>query len=157
MGQAMPRASGARAPAKILVADDADLNRELFRRLLCRRGYSVIETRDGCETLEEIERSAPDLVLLDLRMPGKSGVEVLRLVRGVYDKTQLPIIIVTGDTDTEMAADCLAAGANDYVTKPIVWSALRALLETHLKLHQAYAEVASPCDAEAIAEETRAD
>lgn len=140
MGHAEPRAPSAE-PATILVADDSDLNRALFRRLLIRAGHSVIETRDGCETLAEIERCAPDLMLLDLHMPGIAGIEVLRQVRRDHDPAPLPVIIVTADTDVEMAVRCLAAGANDYVTKPVVWSVLRARLETYLSLQRAHAEL----------------
>jgi CheY-like chemotaxis protein len=141
MGHAMSCAESARVPATILVAEDAEMNRALYRRLLDRCGYNVIETRDGAETLEAVAREAPDLVLLDLRMPMIDGIEVLRQIRRDYDQVQLPVIVVTGDTDVETAADCLSKGANDYVTKPIVWSVLRSRLETHLRVRSARQEL----------------
>jgi CheY-like chemotaxis protein len=150
-------AADVRTPT-ILVADDSDLNRTLFRRLLGRAGYNVIETKDGCETLEEIERRWPDLVLLDLRMPEIDGVEVLREVRRSFDQASLPVIIVTADHDIAVARDCLDAGANDYITKPIVWSLLRARLETHLILHaRAIAQQALRAKADEKADEVHAD
>lgn len=142
MGHAMPCAESAHAPATILVADDAEMNRELYRRLLGRSGYNVLEARDGAEALEAIERTPPALVLLDLRMPEIDGVEVLRHLRRSHDQIALPIIIVTGAGETELAARCLEDGANDYVTKPIVWSVLRARVEAHLLVRAARAELA---------------
>lgn len=140
MAQAMPCATHETTPATIMVADDAELNRELYRRLLQRSGYDVVETKDGCETLAAIERNVPDLVLLDLTMPGLSGVEVLRQLRRDYDQVALPVIVVTGHTGVQTIRTCLDAGANDYIMKPIVWSILKARLETHLRVHQAQAK-----------------
>jgi DNA-binding response OmpR family regulator len=155
MAQAMPCALSASAPPTIMVADDAELNRQLYRRLLQRSGYNVIDAKDGCETLSQIERSTPDLLLLDLTMPGVSGVEVLRQLRGDYDQIALPIIVVTGHTDVQMIRTCLDAGANDYVLKPIVWSILKARLETHLRVHQARMELVLHQRAPNFAEEMR--
>jgi CheY-like chemotaxis protein len=141
MAQAMSCALSPTASATIMVADDAELNRQLYRRLLLRTGYSVIEAKDGCETLAQIEQRAPDLLLLDLTMPGISGVEVLRQLRRDYDQIALPVIVVTGHADVETIRTCLDAGANDYVLKPIVWSILKARLQTHLRVHQARLEL----------------
>jgi CheY-like chemotaxis protein len=157
MAQAMCCALSATARATIMVADDVELNRGLYRRMLQRSGYDVIEAKDGCETLAEIERRAPDVLLLDLTMPGVSGMEVLRQLRRDYDQIALPIIVVTGDSEVQTIRRCLDAGANDYVIKPIVWSILKARLETHLRVHQARSELVLYQRAPELAEEVCAE
>jgi CheY-like chemotaxis protein len=117
---------------RILVADDCEPNRALLRRLLTRCGYEVVEVCDGCETLKAVEQELPDLLLLDLRMPELDGDEALRHLRRRYDQTQLPIIIVTAEHDANIAADCVEAGANDYITKPFIAALLRARIKTFL-------------------------
>jgi len=124
--------AAASAPQHILVADDSEDNRILLRRLLTRCGYEVTEVKDGVETLKAVERDAPDLILLDLRMPELDGEEALRQLRRTYDSNVLPIIIVTAEQDSNVAVDCLEAGANDYVTKPFAWPVLRARISTYL-------------------------
>jgi CheY-like chemotaxis protein len=120
------------APPHILVADDSEDNRTLLCRLLTRCGYAVTEVKDGVETLKAVERGAPDLILLDLRMPELDGEEALRVLRRSYNSQVLPIIIVTAENDSNVAVDCLEAGANDYVTKPFAWPVLRARIKTYL-------------------------
>jgi len=125
-------ASALSARQHILVADDSEDNRTLLCRLLTRCGYAVTEVKDGVETLKAVERDAPDLILLDLRMPELDGEEALRELRRTYDSHVLPIIIVTAEQDSNVAVDCLEAGANDYVTKPFEWPVLRARINTYL-------------------------
>jgi CheY-like chemotaxis protein len=117
---------------RILVVDDVEPNRELLRRWLARSGYDVEEAKDGYEALHAVEQDIPDLMLLDLHMPNLDGHETLKRVRHAYDQDRLPIIIVTAENDERIAAHCLEAGANDFITKPIMWSLLRARVTTFL-------------------------
>jgi DNA-binding response OmpR family regulator len=120
---------------RILVCDDNEMGRRLLRRMLTRRGYLVEEAIDGEEAIEAVERCAPDLLLLDLRLPDLDGSEVLRQLRCDRDAHALPIIMVSAEHDGEVVAGCLALGACDYVTKPVHAGILCARIATHLGLH----------------------
>lgn len=98
----------------LLVDDDAQILRAL-RILLEARGYEVLLASDGRAALDAAARSHPDLVVLDLGMPGLTGVEVIQALRGW---TQIPIIVVSGRSDSWDKVEALDAGADDYVTKP---------------------------------------
>jgi two-component system KDP operon response regulator KdpE len=104
-----------REPAKILVVDDDPQVRRAMRAILSGHGCSVIEARDGEEALEEMNADRPDLVLLDINMPGIDGLETCKRIRELSD---VPIIMVTvrGDEKDKVAA--LDAGADDYLVKP---------------------------------------
>jgi DNA-binding response OmpR family regulator len=142
MARAMtaPQTAGI-APPRILVVDDAEINRVILARLLSKRGFIVTEADSGAAAIEEVENDLPDLVLLDIRMADISGVEVLRHLRRTHDACVLPIIMVTGEDDLEVATACLSAGAGDYITKPVHWPILHARIVTHLGLHRAHAEL----------------
>jgi CheY-like chemotaxis protein len=131
-GRDMIELASSSAPRRILVVDDVESNRELLRRWLARSGYDVEEASDGYEALLAVEQDVPDLMLLDLHMPNLDGHETLRRVRNAYNRDLLPIIVVTADQDERVAANCLEAGANDFITKPIMWPLLRARVTTFL-------------------------
>ncbi len=102
----------------ILIVDDNEMNLKLLEAMLRTRGYALRKARSGDEALTAIAASHPDLVLLDIQMPGLSGIEVVRLLRTVPDTALLPVIAVTamamkGDRET-----ILAAGFSDYLAKP---------------------------------------
>src|ERR1700722_9337557 len=104
-----------REAAKILVVDDEPQVRRALRAILTGNGCSVIEVRDGEEALEEMKVDRPDLVLLDINMPGIDGFETCRRIREASD---VPIIMVTvrgSEKDKVLALD---AGADDYLVKP---------------------------------------
>ncbi len=111
----MTRTSTKKAAAKILVVDDDPQVRRAFRAILASQGCSVIEARDGNEAIEEIKADTPDLVLLDINMPGIDGFETCQQIRTFSD---VPIIMVTvrGDENDKVVA--LDAGADDYIVKP---------------------------------------
>ena len=120
---------------RILLCDDNEMGRGLIRRLLSRRGYLVEEAVDGQTAIEAVEHWAPDLVLLDLRLPDIDGSEVLRQLRCDHDTGALPIIMISAEHDGEVVAGCLALGACDFVTKPVEASVLYARIATHLDVH----------------------
>ncbi len=119
---------------RLLVVDDNDLNREMLSRRLQRRGFEVMMASDGFEALEQIENESFDLILLDIMMPGMSGLEVLEQVRKRHSTAELPVIMATAKTQSEDIVAALNLGANDYVTKPIDFAVLLARVDTHLKL-----------------------
>src|SRR4249919_3825294 len=104
----------------VLVIDDQLANVRLVGALLSQSGYEVLSVLDGDEGLALAASESLDLVLLDMRMPGKDGFEVLRLLREAPATADLPIIFLTADDDRENLVRAFAAGANDYVTKPFV-------------------------------------
>ena len=110
--------------AKILVSDD-DLNvRLLTRQCLEAEGMIVVEACNGPETLDVFVRERPDLVFLDVEMPGMSGLEVCKRIRMMPQGESIPIMIVTGSNDRKSIDLGFEAGATQYKTKPVNWSLL---------------------------------
>ena len=108
---------------KILLADDDPQILRALRITLSARGYDVVTAGDGKEALNSIIAVHPDLAILDLGMPGLTGIEVIEGVRGW---SAMPILVVSGRSDAADKVDALDAGADDYVTKPFVIDELLA-------------------------------
>jgi phosphoserine phosphatase RsbU/P len=125
-----------RANAEILIIDDDPLTRELLRKTICATGMTCAEVANGREAWERIHARPPALLLLDYDLPEMDGAELLRRLRAERDTTfsQIPAIMLTGHTDERSEVVCLEAGADDFVTKPINLSILRARIETQLRL-----------------------
>ena len=102
--------------------------------LLSRSGYQVLPALSGVEGLELAANNKPDVVLLDMKMPGMDGFEVLRRLREEAATRDLPIIFLTADNDRENLVRAFAAGAIDYITKPFVAEELLARVLTHVDL-----------------------
>ena len=103
----------------ILIVDDNKISGELVRLQLTRLGYHVRFADGGQRALHIINDEKIDVVLLDLRMPGMSGREVLQKIRAQYSLLALPVIMVTADDTEQLVVDCLQSGANDYLVKPL--------------------------------------
>lgn len=101
---------------KILVVDDDQAICDILGEFLGELGFEVKDARGGLEALAQIERDPPDVVLLDIRMPGMDGVETLRRIRQV--KTTMPVLMITGNDDVEVAKDTVRLGAFDCLAKP---------------------------------------
>jgi DNA-binding NtrC family response regulator len=103
-------------PNKILIVDDEPFNLDLLEQELSDLGYAVVRAETGAAALTEIDKIAPDLVLLDYLMPGMNGIEVLQTIR----KTQndLPIVMITAYGTIDLAVEAIKAGADDFITKP---------------------------------------
>jgi DNA-binding NtrC family response regulator len=101
---------------RILVADDEKLIRWSLQKNLSRAGYEVLEAEDGIRALEVIEENGADLVLLDIRMPGKDGIEVLQHV--VERHPEVPVILMTAHSSVEGAVEAMKRGAFNYLVKP---------------------------------------
>jgi CheY-like chemotaxis protein len=125
------------APATILVVDDLPANRDLLSRRLERSGFRVVCAGSGQEALDVLRRSDVDLVLLDIMMPGMTGLDVLRGVRLGRSAASLPVIMVTARTESEDVVEALALGANDYVTKPVDYPVALARIQAHLRTRTA--------------------
>jgi two-component system sensor histidine kinase/response regulator len=105
--------------ARILVVDDEPLNRQLLRACFGGSGHEIVEARDGHEALIAAEEHTPDLVLLDVMMPGMSGYECVAQLRAMFEGALVPIVLVTALHDREARVTGLAAGADEFLTKPI--------------------------------------
>ena len=125
------------SPATILVVDDLPANRDLMVRRLQRSGFQVLAAASGPEALELVRRGSVDLVLLDIMMPGMTGLDVLRTLRATRSTAALPVVMVTAKTDSEDVVEALSLGANDYVTKPVDYPVALARINAHLRTKQA--------------------
>ena len=103
-------------PSTILIVDDEPFNLDLLEQELTDLGYAVERASNGVEALQLVERTSPDLVLLDYQMPGMNGIEVLRVIR--QEDNDLPVVIITAHGSIERAVEAIKAGADDFVTKP---------------------------------------
>ena len=107
-----------------LIVDDDHVMRMLERETLVQFGFDVLEAESGEQALEILAKRQPDLVLLDVDMPGIDGFEVCRRLRQRWDMTGVPVIMVTGLDDPASIDEAYEAGANDFVAKPINWPIL---------------------------------
>ncbi len=107
-------------PAKILVVDDHPQNVELLEAYLLPEGYEVATAFDGVEALERVEESTPDIVLLDVMMPRMDGYEVCQKLKSDEETRFIPIVMVTALKDLDDKIKSIEAGADDFLTKPIV-------------------------------------
>ncbi|MCR5878609.1 response regulator [Phenylobacterium sp. J367] len=124
-------------PARILIVDDVADNRTILGRRFQRRGYEIAEADSGKGALEMIGREEFDVVLLDVMMPDMNGLEVLRRIREKHTDVQLPVIMVTGKTESSDIVEALTAGANDYITKPVDFAVALARVSTQVRSRQA--------------------
>src|ERR1700678_994343 len=117
------------ANKKILVADDDSRNRKLLETLLGADGYVVTAVNSGQATLDAVANERPDLILLDLMMPGMDGFEVVRRLKIDADTRDIPIVMVTALDDTGSRLRLLSAGVADLIAKPIDRWQLKERLE----------------------------
>lgn len=127
MGMTEPRFS-------ILVVDDNAVNRLAFSRWLEKtHEYRVLTAADGMEALDQVEKDAVDLVLLDIMMPVMSGLDVLKRLRKTYAPDELPVIMATAKDQSEDMVEAFNLGANDYITKPIDFPVALARVQAQLR------------------------
>ena len=119
---------------KILVVDDEPANVEVMRRLMMRRGYEVLSAPNGELALESVARERPDIVLLDVNMPRIDGFEVCRRLKSSSATRLIPVILITGLTQTEDRVKGIDAGADDFLTKPFVVVELEARIRSLTRL-----------------------
>jgi adenylate cyclase len=125
-------------PARILVVDDTPRNIKLLADLLTAKGYAVLTAESGPEALKIIQADQPDLVLLDVVMPGMTGYEVCRRIREKPSTGILPVIMVTALDPAGERIKGLEAGADDFLTKPINQAELLARVRSLLRIKQLY-------------------
>jgi type II secretory ATPase GspE/PulE/Tfp pilus assembly ATPase PilB-like protein/CheY-like chemotaxis protein len=130
---ATTRRSGPHGPGhKVLLVDDEDSLRKVLKDLLEREGYEVSEARDGVQALDQVDRVGPDIVVLDLNLPGLDGYGVLSHLRSRPATAGLPVIVLTAKGDEDNEVRVFALGADDFLQKPFRARALSARLEAVL-------------------------
>ncbi len=131
---ASPRTSGAHGePArKVLLVDDEDSLRKVMKELLERDGYLVTEARDGVQALDQVDRVGPDIIVLDLNLPGLDGYGVLSHLRSRPATAMIPVIVLTAKGDEDNEVRVFELGADDFLSKPFRARALSARLEAVL-------------------------
>lgn len=127
--------------SSILIVDDEELNSEGLARRLQGRGFAVTVAKSGRKAIEQLGERRFDLVLLDIMMPGMTGLEMLKFLRRVDSLIDLPIIMVTAKGESEDMVEALELGANDYVTKPLDFPVVLARIRTQLALRRAVSQV----------------
>lgn len=112
-------ASGENIHQSVLIVDDEPMARTLLRLMLVRAGFHVSEAEDGFDALEKVRKNQPDVILLDVMMPGMDGFAVCETLRNETATAELPIIMLSAKTDLDSINKGLRAGATIYLTKPI--------------------------------------
>jgi putative two-component system response regulator len=138
MQPAKTPASDFRAPdsPRIMVVDDTPENLSLIKSMLSERGFEVLALPSGPLALRAADRVRPDLLLLDITMPGMSGYEVCERFKSNPALRDIPIIFLTALSDTEAKVRAFKAGGVDFISKPFQFEEVHARVSTHLKLHE---------------------
>jgi len=122
---------------RILVVDDEKLNVELLEGILSEK-YEVVSAYSGKEALLEVEKNPPDLILLDIMMPGMTVYEVCKELKGNKKTLHIPILMVTGLTEKTEKIKGLEAGADDFLNKPVDVTELRVRVKSLLRIKYYY-------------------
>ena len=118
---------------KVLVVDDNQASRELLVELLRDEGHEVVEAENGLRALAVVQSLRPDVVLLDVEMPGIDGIETCRRIRAELQELVLPIVFVTSRDDAASRVNAKRAGGDDVITKPVIAAEIRARVQTLLQ------------------------
>jgi Tfp pilus assembly pilus retraction ATPase PilT/CheY-like chemotaxis protein len=121
----------------VLLVEDEEQLRRVMKDLLEREGYTVAEARDGVQALDQVDRLAPDVIILDLNLPGIDGYNVLTQLRSRPATRAIPVVVLTAKGDEDNEVRVFELGADDFITKPFRAKALSARLEAVLGRHRA--------------------
>src|SRR6185503_18133281 len=127
-------------PAKILIVDDEPIIRDIMEALLLLHGYDLFFATHGLEALDQVAGLNPDLILLDVMMPGMSGLEVCRRLKRDETQRHIPIILVTALSGVEELSQGIEAGADDFLHKPFDNRELLARVRSMLRIKNQYDE-----------------
>jgi CheY-like chemotaxis protein len=118
---------------KVLLVDDEDQLRRVMKDLLEREGYTVAEARDGVQALDQVDKFGPDVIVLDLNLPGLDGYGVLSHLRSRPSTADVPVVVLTAKGDEDNEVRVFEMGADDFLTKPFRARALSARLDVVLQ------------------------
>jgi type IV pilus assembly protein PilB len=136
-GGAAPASAERGAGICVLLVEDEDQLRRVMKDLLEREGYTVAEARDGVQALDQVDRLAPDVIILDLNLPGLDGYSVLTQLRSRPATRSIPVVVLTAKGDEDNEVRVFELGASDFITKPFRAKALSARLEAVIGRHRA--------------------
>lgn len=125
----------------ILIVDDEPDNFDVIEAFLCEHNYQLHYAAHGKAALQFLDIASPDLILLDVMMPGMDGLEVCRRIKAMPQGKGVPVIMVTALSDKEDLARCLAAGADDFISKPVNRIELEARVRSMLRIHEQYQQL----------------
>ena len=134
--QSMSEVGARRHSARILVVDDNASIAALMSQLLTMRGYEVVTAEDAQQAEAEVQRQAPDLILSDVRMPGKSGYDLCRDLKENPATRLIPFVLITGLTDSADKLRGIEAGADDFLNKPVLAEELTARVKSLLRMKE---------------------
>ena len=135
---------------KIAIIDDEPMVSNLLAQRLQNREFEVVVEADSMRAIDFLSEHKPDLLLLDVEMPGKCGLEVLKDIRKIYTSFELPVIMVTSHDETDMIVHSFESGANDFITKPVTMEVAIARISTQLNLKSLHSEGVKRKQLEAI-------
>jgi DNA-binding response OmpR family regulator/DNA-binding CsgD family transcriptional regulator len=125
----------------VLVVDDVPANADVVLNHLTAAGFRVLYAGSGARALKQLEHSIPDLILLDIKMPGLDGIETCRLIKRRSEWRNVPIIFITGADELSQKLAAFEAGGVDFVTKPILPEEVEARVRTHLRIRELQSEL----------------
>ena len=123
-------------PATVLVVDDVAANRDLLRQTLEPHGYEVLLAPSGETALKVAQRAMPDVILLDVSMPGLNGYDACRQLKQNEKTRHIPVIFITANEGSQSLVECFRAGGIDYISKPFKAEEVLIRVETHLKINR---------------------
>jgi len=129
--------SSRRSRPTVLVAEDHEDSRLLFKLFLESKGCRVVEAGDGLEAVSMVERERPDLVLMDVGLPGLDGLSATRRLRALEALRALPVVLISGHAAAEDRDRAVAAGCSEYLTKPLEMKQLDGVLDRHVRARTA--------------------
>ncbi len=141
----------------ILVVDDEPHNFDVIEALLFDKSYNLNYASNGAEAIQSLELIQPDVILLDVMMPGINGIELCRQIKAIEKWRMVPIIIVTALNRKEDLAQCFEAGADDFISKPINKIELRARVNSMLRIKQHYDLLQSSLERQAALEKEKVE
>ena len=125
----------------VLVVDDVPANADIVLSHLTAVGFRVLYAGSGMRALKQLENSSPDLILLDIKMPGMDGLETCRLIKQRPEWKNIPVIFITGADELSQKLAAFEAGGVDFVTKPILPEEVEARVRTHLRIRELQTEL----------------
>ncbi|MBD3217744.1 MAG: response regulator [candidate division Zixibacteria bacterium] len=125
-----------KAKSKILIVDDEEFNRKLLKGILASTGHDVFEAVDGMKALELAKENPPDIILLDIMMPGMDGFSVCRKLKDSDKTNDIPILMITSLNEVDDYVRAVDSGADDFITKPVNATAILARIKGFLRNKQ---------------------
>ncbi len=121
----------------ILIADDNSLNLKILENMLKRKGYQTVLAENGHQALELLQNQEPDIILLDIMMPGVNGIKVCQSLKEKESTKNIPVLFITALSDTKDKLKAFRAGGVDYITKPFIQEEVLARINVHIELKKA--------------------